>query len=753
MHPKRLLTISTLAVLWCCVPSAFGFDETAAELYTSRVVPVLKRHCNDCHSADSAEHGLDLSSMAKTLAGSTTGAVIVPGSARDSLLVQVLSKDVKPHMPPEGQLSAEEIALVADWVQALTPTTPVGREVITDDDREHWSFQPVSRHVPPDVDAVDWAQTTIDQFVLARLESAGLQPSEPADQVTLLRRVYFGLIGLPPSPEEVTAFLEDDSPDAYERLVDRLLASPHYGERWGRHWLDLARYADSGGFHNDIDRPNAWRYRDYVISSFNADKPYGQFVAEQLAGDEFPQPTVEQWIATGFSRNGPSNDDNMGKTPVALAKYRADELDDIVSTTASVFLGLTIGCARCHDHKYDPLSQRDYYSFVAFFDAATRQDLVLSSLKTGTPTLQPVKRKPDAKTPLAMVLTDQGNKPRETRLLWRGNVQTPGPVVRPAVPKVLDSQLLDSPSRDGKISHNSASRATLAHWMTGPDNPLTWRVMANRLWQHHFGRGLVRTTSNFGRLGGSPTHPLLLDWLADELRRTGSLKRLHRLIVTSAVYRQSSVANEAGLAADADNLLLWRMNRKRLEAEPMRDAFLTASGQLNGQMGGPGIHPRIRPDLLVASQRNKWPTVKEEGPKHWRRSVYVYVKRQLQLPLLELFDSPNTSHSCSQRDRSLVPTQSLVLLNDEFIRQQSRLFAERVRNESSADPQAQVRWAIQIALGRNPTAVEIEDGARFVAAQEQLLIDEGLKTEKARIEALADFCHVLMNLSEFVYVD
>ena len=753
MRPSRFLKLCTLTAQLTCVQITFASDTTPAGIFISRVAPVLKRHCSDCHSPDSAEHGLDLSSVATTLAGSTTGAVIVPGSARESLLVQVLAKDAKPHMPPDGQLSSDEIATVSDWVKRLDSDTPVGREVITAEDREHWAFQPVVWTAPPPVDDSDWSQTSIDRFVLAQLEASGLQPSPPANRATLLRRVYFGLIGLPPSPEEVTAFLEDGSPNAYERVVDRLLSSPHYGERWGRHWLDLARYADSGGFHNDIDRPNAWRYRDYVIASFNADKPYGQFVEEQLAGDQLSASTAEQWIATGFSRNGPSNDDNMGKTPVALAKYRADELDDIVSTTGSVFLGLTIGCARCHDHKYDPLSQRDYYSFVAFFDAATRQDLVLNSLKSGTPTLQPVKRKPDTKTALAMVLTDRGNKPRETRLLWRGNVQTPGPVVHPAVPKVLDTLLHDFPSRDDGTDHDSESRATLARWMTDPDNPLTWRVMANRLWQHHFGRGLVRTASNFGRLGESPTHPRLLDWLAGELRSTGSLKHLHRLIVTSAVYRQSSVSNETGQSVDADNRLLWRMNRRRLEAEPMRDAFLSVSGQLNRQMGGPGIHPRIRPDLLVASQRNKWPTVKEEGPQHWRRSVYVYVKRQLQLPLLELFDSPNTIHSCSQRDRSLVPTQSLVLLNDEFIRQQSRLFAQRVRAESSADPQAQIEWAMQIALGRQPAKTEIEDGSSFVSAQEQLLIDEGLKTDTARLEALADFCHVLMNLSEFVYVD
>ena len=710
-----------------------------------KVLAFFDQHCADCHGPDAQEHGLSLVSIQETLAGSTTGAVVVPGNAKDSLLVQVLGKESKPHMPPDEQVSAEDAALVARWIDGLDPKTAVGKSRISPEDRSHWAFRPVEQPNPPEVAQADWPVTPIDHFVLARLEQAGLTPSHEADRATLLRRVYFGLIGLPPSPEEVIAFLQDDSPDAYEKIVDRLLASPHYGERWGRHWLDLARYADSGGFHNDLDRPHAWRYRDYVIASFNADKPYGRFVTEQLAGDQLPEPQLEDWIATGFSRNGPSNDDNMGKTKLAKAKYRMDELDDIVATSGSVFLGLTIACARCHDHKFDPISQRDYYNFLAFFNSSTRQELILTSVKTGSAELRPVSRKPDRKSSLAMVLTDRGNKPKPTRLLWRGNVETPGPVVNAAVPGVL--------TRDNNSANSLSSRRQLADWMTDSGNPLTWRVMANRLWHYHFGRGLVSTPSNFGRLGESPTHAELLDWLASELRSHGSLKKLHRLIVTSAVYRQSTAANEKALAADEGNRLLWRMNRRRLEAEPMRDAFLTVSGQLNPQMGGPGVQPRIRPNLLVASQRNKWPTVKQEGPQHWRRSVYVYVKRQLQLPLLEMFDSPSTNHSCSQRGRSLVPTQSLVLLNDEFIREQSRLFADRVRRETSADPAAQIERAIWIGLSRAPTKSEVEDGAAFVSSQAELLIDEGQTPDSARREALADFCHVLMNLSEFVYVD
>jgi mono/diheme cytochrome c family protein len=740
-------TFATLLLLAAVATTVVADDSPpGTSRFNDRVLPVLQKHCGDCHGTDSQELGLDLSSIKATLAGSETGAIVVPGSAKESLLVQVLGNNSKPHMPPEGQLTREEIAVIAQWVDGLDPETPVGASRITAEDREHWAFQPVARFTPPDVARTDWPVTPIDRFVLARLESAGLQPSSPANRMTQLRRVSFALIGLPPSPEDAAEFLADESPDAYERLVDRLLSSPHYGERWGRHWLDLARYADSGGFHNDLDRPHAWRYRDYVIASLNDDKPYGQFVTEQLAGDQLSAPTLDDWIATGFHRNGPSNDDNMGKTELAKAKYRMDELDDIISTSGSVFLGLTIACARCHDHKFEPLTQRDYYSFLAFFSSSTRQELLVDSLTRGEPELKAVSRKPDAKTALAMVLSDHGNKTQPTRLLWRGNVETPGPVVTPSVPEVLSREQAGS-------DETLASRRDLAEWMTAANHPLTWRVMANRLWYYHFGEGLVSTPSNFGRYSEAPSHPQLLDWLASELQHHGSLKQLHRLIVISAVYRQSSASNAKALAVDESNRLLWRMNRRRLESEPLRDAFLAVSGQLNSQMGGPGIHPRIRPELLVASQRNKWPTVKEEGPQHWRRSVYVYVKRQLQLPLLEMFDSPSTNHSCSERGRSLVPTQSLVLLNDEFIRQQSRLFAERVFEESSADPHEQIRRAIWIALGREPSPHEVDDGAQFCSVQTQLLIEEGRSPDVARHEALADFCHVLMNLSEFVYVD
>ncbi len=738
----------------------------AAVDFQQRVQPIFAKHCAECHSAEFAELELNLASVADVLAGSETGPVLSPGKPAESLLVQVLAKAARPHMPPKGQLSPDEIAVVEAWVKSLPASTPVGKTKVNAADRAHWAFQPIQRAELPAVNHAHWANTPVDRFILARLEAAGITPGEPASNATLLRRVYFDLIGLPPTPEEVQAFEQDRSPDAYERVVDRLLASPHYGERWGRHWLDLARYADSSGFHNDLDRPGAWHYRDYVIESFNADIPYRQFVREQLAGDLVPSPTRASWIATGFNRTGPSNEDNMGMG-LAKEQYRFDELDGVISTTSNVFLGLTLGCARCHDHKYDPITQRDYYRFLAFFDDSDKRLLDVANFTAEHPTLVAAAAK-KSESPQALVLTNHGVKPRTTRILYRGDVRNVGPEVEPGVPEVLCGDAFasetagDEPTRSttepSADSPPATSRLDLADWITDDANPLSWRVMANRLWHYHFGQGLVSTPSNFGRLAEPPSHPELLDWLADELRTGGQLKPLHRLIVTSAVYRQSPAARSAAQAIDPDNRLLWRMPRRRLEAEPLRDAFLSVAGNLNRAVGGPGIKPRIRAELLVASQRNKWPTVVNEGPQHWRRSVYVYVKRQLQLPLLELFDAPATTHSCAKREESLVPTQALVLMNDDFLRDQAKFFAERVVREAEGgeeggDVQAQVERALWIALCAEPTAKRVHQGAAFVANQAEQLAAEGLTSQQAERGALIDFCHVLMNLSEFVYVD
>lgn len=762
------LAVAAIGILVCSALPGSAEDEARDRMWKQSVLPLLRKHCFECHDNGEPEAGLTLSERSKLLAGGVGGPVVTPGNASASLLLQVLDKNAEPHMPPEAQLSADELAMIRTWIDRLSPTIRVGKRRATTSQSDHWAFQPLQAPVLPQAQNADWANSPIDYFILNKLEAEKLAPSRRAEKETLLRRVCFDLVGLPPSVDQQEQFLSDDSPDAYEKFVDRLLASPAYGERWGRHWLDLARYADSSGFHNDIDRPYAWRYRDYVVESFNQDKRYGQFVAEQLAGDQLASPTVDSWIATAFCRNGPSNDDNMG-SGIAKQQYLFDQLDDIVSTTGNVFLGLTLGCARCHDHKYDPLTQRDYYSFLAYFRDTSKKQLIFDSFDPQRPKLAPSPTKPktqDTQNLVAMVRTNAGNPHNATHILWRGDVRNTGPEVQPGVPEALRGSLR-RPSR-ASVGHDStvsarhqpelstgskATRLDLARWITDKQNPLTWRVLANRLWHYHFGRGLVATPSNFGKLGERPTHPELLDYLAHRLRQhDGGLKALHREIVTSATYCQSSFTDNR-FQRDPDNRLLWRMNKRRLEAEPLRDAILAVAGNLNSTMGGPGIKPRIRPELLEASQRNKWPTIEQETSEHWRRSIYIYVKRQLQFPMMEMFGAPSTSHSCARRERSLVPTQSLVLLNDEFVAGQARCFARRVRRVAGADRERQVSLAMRIALGKKAEGARVRQAVDFLDKQRQMLIADELAKDMATEKALVDLCQVLINLSEFVYVE
>lgn len=608
--------------------------------------------------------------------------------------------------------------------------------------RQHWAFQPLGQTRPPVVKDVSWPRNDVDRFILAKLEAAGLRPSPEAERSTLIRRVTYDLIGLPPTPEDVAAFVSDDSPQAYERLIDRLLASPHYGERWGRHWLDLARYADTSGFHNDLDRPYAWKYRDYVIKSFNDDKPYARFVAEQLAGDEVEGADEESLIATGFCRNGPSNDDNMGKNDDALAQYRADQLDDVISTTSTVFLGMTIGCARCHDHKTDPILQKDYYSLLAVFNGTEKFGLV-----PGTQSKDDKKIALDPAIKVHALIEKTATVP-VTRVMLRGSALNLGDEVPPAAPVVLASQPLRFPETNAS-SKTSLRRRTLAEWIASPENALAWRVLANRVWQHHIGRGIVATPSNFGFTGSTPTHPELLDFLAAELIANGGrIKPLHKLILMSATYRQSSSPPPSALrlpsSADPENKLLWRMNLRRMEAEVLRDSILAASGKLNLQSGGPGMKPRLRPDLLPVSQRNKWPVLKNEGPEQWRRSVYIYVKRQLLMPSMELFDAPTTTDSCAVRMESVVPTQALVLMNDEFVEDHAGFLAERADHGAGDALTRVIDRMFLITMSRPPNNERMQQAVAFVVAREK---------EGDRRRALTDLAHVLLNSSEFITIE
>lgn len=739
--------------LWACMTDrSRAAEPSAAEIkfFEQKIQPVLVAHCYECHSAQAATQkklkgGLRVDSRKALRAGGESGPAVVPGKIKDSLLISAIRHEDW-QMPPKGKLSDAVIADFVKWVEMGAPD-PRSDDPLPESSEplkakpaagNHWAFQPLNRAAPLHVPHDDWSQNAIDGFVLAKLDQQGLQPSAEADRFTLIRRLTLDLTGLPPKLEEVDEFLADELPGAYERLVERLLASPHYGERWGRHWLDLARYADSSGFHNDLDRPTAWRYRDYVIRSFNEDQTYARFVAEQLAGDEVDSSNEDALVATGFCRNGPSNDDNMGNDK---EKYRLDQLDDVISTTASTFLGLTLGCARCHDHKYDPLPTEDYYRFLAIFN---------NTEKLAGPKQDKDKPQKDV-TPLALIETSA--KARPTFVLRRGNNKTPGAQVAPGVPAVLTTAALLFPQPQ-PAAKSTGQRRALADWITSPDNALAYRVLANRLWQHHFGRGIVETSSNFGLNGAVPTHPELLDYLADQIiQHGGQLKAVHRLIVSSATYRQASGHNANGQQVDPQNLLLWRMNPRRLEAETLRDSVLAAAGNLNTQMSGPGIKPRMRADLITASQRNKWPVIETERPEHWRRSVYIYVKRQLLMPMMELFDAPTTTESCSDRMESVVPTQALILMNDEFIEDQAGFIARRVERETSGEQSAVIDRAFRLTVARSPSSARREQAINFLQQREQTYRSDKATAKDARQRSLRDLCHVLLNSSEFVFVE
>ena len=710
--------------------------------FEQHVRPILVEHCFKCHSDQFEQKaGLVLDSRQGWLTGGENGPAIVPGEPDRSLVIQALQYAGELDMPPAGKLPDQQIKAIEKWISMGAPFPSGSTATTAMSERlkvaqKHWAFQPLSSQPAPDIQLRSWPRNDIDRFILAKLESRNWHPAAAADKETLIRRVTLDLIGLPPAPEEIHLFVNDPSSLAYEKLVDRLLASPHYGERWGRHWLDLARYADSSGFHNDLDRPWAWKYRDYVIRSFNEDKPYARFVAEQLAGDEVPEADEQSWIATGFGRNGPSNDDNMGKTEAALKQYRADQLDDVVSTTASVFLGITLGCARCHDHKSDPFPTQDYYSLLAIFNGTEEFGQKPSN---ATPKAKDAAAIDERQTMLARV--ERRAQVPATFVMRRGNASSLGDEVQPAVPRVLAVEPLQFPEPDSS-GQSSLRRLTLANWITSPDNPLAWRVLANRVWQHHFGRGLVTTPSNFGLASEPPSHPELLDYLANRLVEDGGRwKALHKLIVMSATYQQASHAPSQYLREDPQNVYLTHMSIRRLEAEAIRDSILAASGQLNRQFGGPGIKPRLPAELIPASQRNKWPSIQQEQPEHWRRSVYIYSKRQLLMPLMELFDAPTTTDSCAVRSQSVVPTQALVLMNDQFVESQAKYLAERVLRDWPEDQQVQAMF--QIALGHAPTPPLLSQAQNFVRTQSQT---------SDRVDAFTDLAHVIFNSSEFIHL-
>lgn len=584
----------------------------------------------------------------------------------------------------------------------------------------HWAYQPL-----PEKSA-----GSIDKLIDLRLAQAELKRSPRASGERLLRRVHLLLVGLPPTPEELQAFREDPSAERYRKVVDNLLARPGFGERWGRHWLDLARYADSSGLHQDGDRPHAWRYRDYVIKSFNDDKPYGRFIEEQLAGDLLAPESAEAWIATGFCRTTPSNEENVGLA--GFEAYRFDQLDGIVSTVGSVFLGHTVGCARCHDHKSEPLLARDYYSLVAAFRNASATHVPLVDGAIGEPSYLRLRVRKAPKLPKGpgiRALSELPKKERKlTHVLERGDVHSPGEAVFSGVPAIMKHL----PARYEPMEFKE--RLALAQWIASPDNALTWRVMANRVWQHLFGQGLVSTPSNFGKSGQTTTHPELLEHLALSLRDSGGrLKALIREICLSNTFQQDSTYLLKPQEVDPANALYWRFPRHRLEAEVIRDSILFASGKLNRKMGGPGIKPRVPREILTQSMRNRWPQVTKENETHWGRSVYIYQKRQLLIPLLELLDVPDASESCAVRFESTTPTQALALLNDAFVNDQAGFLGKRVAGRKDA-----IERMFALVWADTPSGEDLSQAREYLAKPHFDLQDLGV---------------VLFNSSPFLYVE
>ena len=888
MRFARLFALLGLAVSAAVGNAATAAAQTGPVTFTDHIRPIMERSCWNCHGAGAQLSGLDLRTRDAALAGGARGPALVPGRAEDSRLFRLAAGLDQPAMPMSGDaLTAAEITALRTWIDEGAHWDSGGATTAGDalaaieggdlppGTREYWAFQrPVRSPVPNDGRFAH----PVDRFLELKRREAGVAAAPRGDSLTLLRRAYLDLTGMPPTPEQVDEYLADTARGAWERLIDRLLDSPHYGERWGRHWLDVARYADSSGFEQDYNRPNAWRYRDYVIDAFNDDMPYNQFIREQIAGDELDHLTDETFIATGFLRAGPRVQFREKDNP----ERRHDYLDDVLATIGRGMLGMTVHCARCHDHKFDPIPQRDYYRLQASIFGYVETDWPLLDRAEADAwrarnaeidrRQQPLKEeigaieapyrdrfrrelieeqfpenvraaafKPEAeRTPGEQLLAAQVlsiNSPRwdiagalgpndkarwdelRERIAALDAERPPAPAMAEIVtdgdyrfaPDGPGDSVIGCPEcrippdEPGTFLHEaggpayetppsyflirgdpfstgsemspgfltaatygdpptvvprpdgrtSGRRLALAEWIASRDNPLTARVIVNRVWHHHFGGGIVRTLDNLGRMGDAPTHPELLDWLAVEFMDRGwSIKALHRLLMTSEAYRMaSSHHDEASAAADPENRLLWRYRPQRMEAEVLRDAIMTVSGGIDLTVGGPPVFPHIPEDILrtsggkglwcgsppdgkrvVAPHGGVW-CVEPDGPETWRRSVYVYRRRSLGFPFFDTFDLPDQNQTAAARNVSTVSTQALTLMNNPFVLNQAQLFAGRLERAAPGDVERQVDLAYRIALTRAPTADEAAVGGELIAAQ-----------------SLADFTHVMLNLNEFLYL-
>lgn len=839
--------------------------------YETEIRPILARACVECHGEETRESQLSLHTISEILRGGENGPAARPGDPQHSLLVDLIANG---QMPPAGHepVTADEFETIRRWIRAGLPADEQivdlpPRSLITAADRSFRNFQSPQQPPIPTVRAIDRVETPVDSFLLQQLESRGLTYSPDAGRSTLIRRAYFDLIGLPPDESAVTAFEQDPRPDAWERLIDELLQSPHYGERWGRHWLDAAGYVD-GKLDNDLGTmypsEGIWRYRDYVIRAFNEDLPYHQFLTQQLAGDELVDwRNLETWddrtrsllTATGFLR---TVDDHTDFPQYGIEK-RYEVINETLDMFSTAVLGLTFECCRCHNHKYDPIPQRDYYRLLACFEPAfnphawkppkerflntvspaekTRidehnaeldrrisaineseqslRDQVRTRIIAGRldPIPQPLQEKlrqllslpADRQTPeqqqlsadnqqllnvtaaeIDSALTQQEQTvlqsgidqrarltatkqsygviqalwdvapPPVSRIHRRGNVNAPGIFVEPGFPEVLQqAQSLPSAAAQNPAGETSGRRLRLAQWLTQPDHPLTARVIVNRVWHHHFGRGLVEPLGNFGRSGSPASHPDLLDWLAvDFIEHGWSLKHLHRRIMHSTAFRQSSrtatsaasTAARLALQTDPDNVLLWKMNLRRLEAETARDAILCVSGSLDRTAGGPPVAISNPADGLSQPQADASPT------SPFRRSIYLFARRVYPLKFLEIFDAPIMPVNCTQRTSSATVLQSLALLNSEFLFAQSERMATRIC-AAEARVDEQIRYAFLLAFARPPESTELLQAQEFLTTQTTGYTTDATPADKAQQLALADFCHMLLSSNEFLYVE
>jgi hypothetical protein len=679
------------------------------------VAPILVKRCLECHQNSTASGNLKLVSHADMIEGGDSGPVLEPGDVEGSLLFErILDGEMPPELKGKSQkLPDDEIDVIKRWIEAGA-AWPDGRTLdlyeATSEvrgGRDWWSFQPIRRPEVPSVKSAERIANPIDAFVLARLESENMQPAPPAGKRTLLRRVYYDMIGLPPTFEQTAAYVADRSDDAWEKVVDQLLDSPQYGERWARYWLDLVRFAETCGYERDQTKPGAWKYRDWVVQSLNDDKPFDCFILEQLAGDELPDRSKETVIATGFLRLGTWNDE-----PNDPQDYKYERLEDLVHSTASAFLALTVKCARCHDHKFDPIPQEDYYRMASVFWAGPIQPR--GSKLLGGPTSD------ELGFDDVLGWTDVGPRPAALHLLQKGERHRPAQAVEPgpmtAVPAMF--RLFDPPAKDAKTS---GRRLQLASWIADKKNPLPARVFVNRLWQHHFGEGLVRTPNNFGFRGAAPTHPKLLDWLAAEfLAGGGKIKRIHKLILTSDAYRQSVLhpRYREYEVRDSSNQLWWRAERRRLDAEALRDSMLAVSGELDLRMGGPSFRPTIQAEALegLSKKTSAWQASSSDQQR--RRSLYIFTKRGLLPPMMTTFDFSDTTLPCGKRDVTTVATQALAMMNNQFSHQRSTALARRVF-ESGHGESAQVIEAWRLALGRLPSNEERKLASAHLERQKQ----------------------------------